>query len=103
MHLGFAQGHADAQNGAFAIQPNAQGDEHGAVQQASAPADFFVTSVDENVRETAQRAIAPDFQFGVQRRGALADLGGTDGVATELFDDGGDFAGGNADEYLTPK
>ena len=28
--------------------------------------------------------------------GALADLRGTDGVAAELFDDGGDFAGGDA-------
>ena len=96
MHLGFAQGHADAQDGAFAIQPDAQGDEDGAVQQTTALADLLVTRVNKHIRETAQRAIAPGFQFDVQRGGALADLGGTDGVAAELFDDGGDFAGGNS-------
>ena len=68
MHLGFAQGHADAENGALAIQPDAQSDEDGTVQQAAALADFFVTGVNEHVRETAQRTIAPGFQFGVQLR-----------------------------------
>src|SRR5208282_1148597 len=90
MHLGFAQGHADAQNGALAVQPDAQGDEHGTVQEASALPDFFVTGVNENVRETAQGAIAPGFQFGVQGGGALADLSGADGVAAELFHNGGE-------------
>ncbi len=96
MHLGFAQGHTDAQNGALAVQADAQGDEHGTVQQASALADFFITGVNEHVGETAQRTVAPGFQFGVQLGGALADLGGTDGVAAELFHDGRYFAGGDA-------
>jgi hypothetical protein len=32
MDLGFAQGHADAQDGAFAVGPDAQGNEDGAIQ-----------------------------------------------------------------------
>ena len=96
MHLGFAQGHTDAENGALAIEPNAQSDEHGTVQQAAALTDLLVTGVDEHVRKTAQWAIAPGFQFSVQLGGTLADLGGTDRVAAELLDDGGDFAGGDA-------
>ena len=81
MHLGFAQGDADAKYGSLAIQPDAQGDEHGAVEQAAALADFFIPGVNEHVGETTQRTIAPGFQFGVQLGGALADLGGTDGMA----------------------
>ena len=95
MHFGFAQRHADAQNGTLAIQPNAQREEHGTVQKATALADFFIPGVNEHVGETAQRTIAPGFQFSVQLCGALADLGGADGVAAELLDDGGDFAGGD--------
>src|SRR6266704_3317060 len=95
MHLRFAQGHADAQDGAFAVQTDAQGEEHRTVQEASALADFLVTGVNEHVGETAQRAMAPALQFGVQLGGALADLRGADGVAAELFHDGGDFAGGD--------
>ena len=95
MHLGFTQGHTDAENGALAVQPDAQGDQHGAVEQATALADFFITGVNEHVGETAQRAIAPGFQFGVQRGGALADLCGADGMAAELFHNGGHFAGGD--------
>ena len=34
MDLGFAQGDADAQDGAFAIRADAQGDEDGAIQHA---------------------------------------------------------------------
>src|ERR1700722_20636039 len=87
MHFSLTQGHAEAEDGALAVQSDAQGDEHGAVQEAAALADFFIAGVNKYVRETAQRAVAPGFQFGVQGGGALADLGGTDGVAAKLFDD----------------
>ena len=40
--------------------------------------------------------MTPTFQFDVEFGGALADLGGTDGVTAELFDNGRDFAGGHA-------
>ena len=35
-------------------------------------------------------------EFGIELGGTGADLGGTDGGAAELLDDGGDFAGGDA-------
>ena len=35
-------------------------------------------------------------QLGVQELGTVANLGGTDGGAAKLLDDGGDFAGGDA-------
>jgi len=59
-------------------------------------ADFFVAGVEEDIAAGFERAGAPGFQLHIQLGGALADLGGADGVAAELFDDGGDFAGGDA-------
>ena len=96
MDFGFAQGLADAKEGTFAIGPDPQGDEHRAVEHLAAQADFFIAGIDKNIEAIFQRAGAPAFQFGVEPGGALADLGGTDGVAAELFDDGRDLAGGNA-------
>ena len=88
MDLGFAQGDADAQDGAFAIRPDPQGDEDGAIQDLSALTDLFIAGVKEDVAAGFDRPGAPARQFGVEPGGALADLGGTDGLATELFDDG---------------
>ena len=96
MDLGFAEGDADAQDGAFAIGADAQGDEHGAIEHLAAQADFFVPRVEEDIAAGFQGPGAPAFQFDIEFGGALADLGGTDGMAAELFDDGGDFAGGDA-------
>ncbi len=96
MHLGLTEGDAHAQHRAFAIGPDADGDEHGAIEHAPAVADLFIAGVDDEVGAGFQRAGAPAFQLGVQAGGALADLGGTDGGPAELLDDGGDFAGGDA-------
>ncbi len=93
--FGFAESDADTENGAFAIRPNPKGDEHGAIQHLSALTHFFVTGVQEDIDTSFERSVAPAFQFEVQFGGALADLGGTDGVAAELFHNGGDFAGGD--------
>ena len=96
MDLGFAEGDADAQNGAFAIGADAQGDEHGAIENLSSLTDLFIAGVHEDITARFERPGAPAFQFGVEPGGALADLGGADGLAAELFDDGRDLAGGNA-------
>ena len=94
--FGFAEGRADTQDGAFAVGPDAQGDEHGAIEDPTALADLFIAGVEQHVGIKSQRSSAPGFQFGVELSGALTDLRGTDGGAAELFDDGGDFAGGDA-------
>lgn len=65
MRFGFTQGHADAQDRAFAVGPDAQGDEHGAIQHLAALADFFVAGIDKDVGAGFDRAIAPVFQFDV--------------------------------------
>ena len=96
MDLGFAEGDADAQDGAFAIGADAQGDEHGAIEDVSSLTDLFIAGVNEDIAAGFDRPGAPAFQFGVEAGGALADLGGADGLAAELFDDGRDLAGGNA-------
>ena len=59
-------------------------------------ADFFVTGVEHQVGKGSPGGGAPVLEFGVELGGALTDLGGTDGGAAELFDNGGDFAGGDA-------
>ena len=96
MDLGFAQGDADAQDGAFAIRADTQGDEYGAIEDLSSLTNLFIAGVNEDIAAGFDRPGAPAFQFGVEPGGALADLGGADGVAAELFDDGRDLAGGNA-------
>ena len=94
--LGFAEGDADAQNGAFAIGADAQGNEDGAIEDLAALPDLFIAGVNEDIAAGFNWAGAPAFEFGVEQGGALTDLGGADGVAAELFDDGRDLAGGDA-------
>ena len=88
MDLGFAEGDAEAQDGAFAIGAHAQGDEHGAIENLTSLANLFIAGVQEDIAAGLDRPGTPAFQFCVEPGGALADLGGADGVATELFDDG---------------
>ena len=96
MDFCFAQSHAHAEDGAFAIGPNAQGNEHGAVEDLATLTDFFIAGIDKDIAAGFERAGAPAFEFCVEPGGALTDLSGADGVPAELFDDGGNFAGGNA-------
>ena len=102
MDLGFAQGDADAEDGAFAIGADAQGDEHGAIEHAAAMADFFVAGIEEDVGKSPGRASAPNFQIGVEPGGALADVSGADGGAAEFFEDGGDLSCGDALDIHLP-
>ena len=94
--LGLAQGDADTENGALAVGADTQGDEDGAIDEMPAVADLFVTGVEEYIGGGPQGSGTPEREFDVEFGGAGADLGGTDGGATEFFDDGRDFAGGNA-------
>ena len=96
MDFGFTEGDADAEDDAFACGGNAHGDEDGAVAELAVVADFFVAGVADQIGAGTQGPVAPFLEFGVEEFGAVADLGGTDGVAAEFFDDSGDFAGGNA-------
>jgi len=59
-------------------------------------ADLFVTGVEDDIGEGGEWPGAPAFQFDIEARSAVADVGGGDGGAAEFFEDGGDFAGGNA-------
>lgn len=94
--FGFAQGGADAQDGAFALGIDAQGDEDGAVQELALMANLFIAGIEHEVWKGPQRAGSPGLELSVELGRALADLGGADRRAAELLDDGGDFAGGDA-------
>ena len=94
--FGFAQGDADAEDLALAVGTDAQGDEHRAVEHAAAVADLFIAGIEEDVGEGTEGAGAPELEIGVEAGGALADLSGTHGGAAKLFEDGGDFASGDA-------
>ena len=94
--FGFAECDAEAEDGAFTIGSDTQSDEHGAIDHAAAVADFFIASIEEDVGECAEWPSAPEEQIGIEAGGALADVGGTDGGAAEFFEDGGDFASGDA-------
>lgn len=94
MNFGLAEGHAAPEEGAFAVGPDAQGNQDGAVEDQAALADFFVAGIQKDISARWEGALTPAFQFGVEFGGTLADLGGTDFAAAELLDNGGDFAGG---------
>jgi hypothetical protein len=96
VNLGLAEGGADTENGAFPIGADPDGDEDGAVQELATLSDFFVSGVQDHVGTASQRAITPGLEFGIEFGGSGADLGGTDGMATEFLDDFGNFAGRDA-------
>ena len=96
MDLGLAEGDAGAEDLALAIEADAQGDGHGTVDHAATMADLFVAGIEDDIRKGAEGSGAPAFEFGVEPGGAVADVGGGDGGAAKFFEDGGDFAGGNA-------
>ena len=96
MDLGLAEGGADTEDGALSVHPDAGGDEDSAVDDLAVLADLLVAGIEQDIGELGQRSVAPGLEFGVESCGAEADLSGADGGATELLDDGGDFAGGHA-------
>ena len=49
MHFGLAEGHADAQEGAFAVGADAQGDEDSTVAELAGVADFFAAGVEHQI------------------------------------------------------
>jgi hypothetical protein len=91
-----AQRGTDAQERAFAGGADAQSDEDGAIEQLAVLPDFFVAGVQDEIGKGAEGALAPLLKFGVEALGAFAGVGGTDAGAAELFNDGGDAAGGDA-------
>jgi len=94
--FGLAEGDAGAKDLAQAVGADAQGDEHGAVDDATAVADLFISGIEDDVGEGGEGPGAPAFEFGIEARSAVADVGGGDGGAAKFFEDGGDFAGGDA-------
>ena len=96
MDFGLAEGGTDAEDGAFAIGADADGDEHGAVAQEATVADFFITGVEDEIGIGLQRTFAPELEFDIEFGGTGADPGGTDLMAAEFLNDFGDFAGGDA-------
>ena len=70
MDLGLGERDAHAQDRAMAFGRDADGDQHSTVDDAAAVANLFVAGVEDQVRDLAQRPIAPD--FAVPRRAAAA-------------------------------
>ncbi len=76
MDFGLAQGGADAEDGAFAIGADANGNEHGTVAQEASVADFFIAGVEDEIGTGQQGTLAPELEFVIELGGAGADLGG---------------------------
>lgn len=96
MDFGFAEGYADAEDLAFPIGSDAEGDEDGAIENAARLADFFVASIEDDVGESAERARAPVGEIFVEFSSAMADVSGADGRAAKFLQNSGDFASGHA-------
>ena len=99
--FGLAESGADAENRTSAARADADGNQHGAIQELAALPDLFVTGIEDYIGTAPQRTFPPDLEFGIELGGAGADLGGTHGVPAEFLDDFGDFAGGDALNILT--
>jgi hypothetical protein len=84
------------QNGAVAGGGDTRREKDGAVAELAVVVDLFIAGIEEKVGTLSQRAVAPFLEFGVEEFCAITDLGGADGGAAKLLDDGGDFAGGDA-------
>lgn len=54
MILGFGKGRARSQDGAFAMEPDAQGDKNGAIEHLSAVWDSFIMGVHEDMETVFQ-------------------------------------------------
>ena len=72
VNLRFAQGDADAQQGAFAVGPNPHGKEDGAVQQLAVLTNLFIAGIQDEIGKGTQRALAPFLEFGLQKSRSLA-------------------------------
>jgi len=99
MDLSFAQGGGDSEHATLAGGVDANGDEHGAIENDAVTADFFVAGIEDKVGKShfAERAGAPDLELLIELGAGAADLGGGDlQVAGQLGKNGGDAAGGDA-------
>lgn len=65
MDLGLAEGDADAEDGAFAVGADAQGDEDGTVDEVAAVTNLLVAGVDENLGSRAEGTLAPESERGI--------------------------------------
>jgi len=74
MDLGLAEGDADAEDGAFAVGADAEGDEDCTVDEMAAVTDLFVACVEEDVGGLAEGALASEGEGGVEFCGAGTDL-----------------------------
>jgi hypothetical protein len=99
VHFGLADGCGDTENGTLAVGGDANGHEHGAVQDDAIAADLFIAGIDDEVRvsDGIQAAIAPSLQLRIELGAGPADLSAGDLESPgQLFENGGDLAGGNA-------
>ncbi len=88
----FAEADANPENAAFSILSHSDGDQHGAVANASAVTHLLVSCIENQIGRLSQGPIAPGFQFGVKFLSSAADLRAADVQAAQLLGDLGHFA-----------
>ena len=97
--LSLAESGGDADNGALARGIDADGQEHGAIDDGAIAADFFVTGIEDEIRvsDVVERTVTPEFELLIELSGGAADLGRGDlERAGEFGENRGDAAGGDA-------
>lgn len=77
--FGLAECDAEAEDLAFSIGTDTEGDEDGAVENATRLADLFVASIEDDVGKSAERAGAPIGERIVEFSSAMTDVSGADG------------------------
>ena len=96
MNLRLGEGDRDAQHPATLVGADAHGREHGGVPYDAAVAHLFVTGVEDQVSDLAERPAAPGLQFVVEQLCRAADLRRRKALDAELAHHRLDLAGRDA-------
>ena len=96
MHLGFRQGHRDAEQPATLIWADPDCREHRSVAHDPAMAHLFIPGVEDQIFDLAQGPIAPCRQLVIEQLCSAADLAGGQALDSELAHHRFSFTDGNA-------
>jgi hypothetical protein len=75
VNFGLGERYRHAENTAAAIWPDPNCRQHGSVTHDTTLPRFFITSVQEEIADYAERPAAPGFQLVIEQLGSPTDLG----------------------------
>ena len=98
VNFGLRQGDRNAEHPALAVSGDANGNQHGTIDQASAFAHPFIAGVEENIRRFTKGTLPPGGKSNIKSLSSAADLGGRNRYirTNQSLKDSDDFPRGHA-------